>query len=175
MKRIVTTLTLALLFSSASVMADGYGTATVNMIKQAIAKPVSPNDRKTQAQMAGRSYGVSEARDYYDDDYEIDSLTMAREAAVEVAAEAVSVPAAVGIASVTGTTASTGTAIASLSGAAATSATLAAIGSSTVGTALGAAATVVGITAAPAVIGGAIVVGIATGVACGVNAVIDWW
>jgi len=96
--------------------------------------------------------------------------TAVRECAVDMAIEMAAVPTAVSIASAAGITATTGTAIASLSGAAATSATLAGIGSGGA-TALG----VVGIAAAPVVVGGVIVVGIAAGVAWGVNSLIDLW
>ena len=91
-----------------------------------------------------------------------------REIAVDTAVEVAAVPATVALASTSGMTAGTGTAIASLSGAAATSATLASIGSSGAA-ALGA----VGIVAAPAVVGGAIVGAAALGVAWGVNRIID--
>ncbi len=97
------------------------------------------------------------------------ALDIVREVAVDYGIEAVSVPATVAAASSLGVTASTGTAIATLSGAAATSATLAAIGTPIIA----AASTVVTITAAPVVVGGAIVLGVAAGVAWGVNSIID--
>jgi len=83
---------------------------------------------------------------------------------VMIVTEAAAVPVAVATASTIGTTAGTGTAIATLSGAAATSATLAAIG----GPASGALA-VIGIPLAPAIAGGAIVVGVAGAVGYGIN------
>ncbi len=73
---------------------------------------------------------------------------------------------AVYLAGAAGMTAKTGTAIAALSGAAATNATLCAIGTPVV------AAT--GIVAAPAVVGGVIVAGVAAGVCYGVHCLIDW-
>ena len=167
-------LALVLFITITYANAEDYRITIGKAVKEALT-PVSHTDIKTQGKMLARSYGFKEGRDYCDDEQNIDSLTLVRETAVEVAVEAASVPAAVGIASAVGTTASTGTAIASLGGAAATSATLAAIGSSAVGTAVGGAAAVVGIVAAPAVIGGAIVVGMAAGVAYGVNTVINWW
>ncbi len=88
----------------------------------------------------------------------------AAKVSITTAAEAVAVPAAVATASSLGVTASTGTAISALRGAAATSATLAAIGGPAAA-ALGA----VGIVAAPAVIGGVIVVGTGTAIAAGIN------
>jgi len=96
--------------------------------------------------------------------------TAARECAIDVLIDASAVPAAVVVVSESGAAASTGTAIASLSGASATSATLAGIGSGGAA-ALGA----VGIVVSPAVVGGVIVVGIASGVAWGVNSLIDLW
>ncbi len=107
--------------------------------------------------------------------HNLEKIDSFRKAAVGVAVEAASVPVVVSTASSLGVTASTGTAIGTLSGAAATSATLAAIGSSTVGTSLGGAAAVVGIAAGPAVVGGVIIVGVAAGIAMGVNALIDLW
>jgi hypothetical protein len=74
------------------------------------------------------------------------------------------VPAVVTVASELGVTASTGTAISTLSGAAATNATVAAVGSS-VSTALGAA----GIVVTPMVVGGAVITCVAIGVAYGIN------
>jgi len=98
-----------------------------------------------------------------------------RRVAVGIVAESSAIPTAVKIISYTGVTASTGTSIATLSGAAATSATLASIGSTAVGTTISAAATAVGITMAPAVVGGVIVIGVASGVAYGINSLIDIW
>jgi len=86
-------------------------------------------------------------------------------AGVHYGAAAGAVPAAVAGASALGVTAGTGTAISTLSGAAAVSATSAAIGGSAAA-ALGA----VGIVAAPAVVGSAIIVGVASGLAYGFNA-----
>ena len=86
-------------------------------------------------------------------------------AAVHYGAAAGATPAAVAGASALGATAGTGTAISTLSGAAAVSATSAAIGAP-VSAALGA----VGIAVAPAVVGGFIIVGVASGVAYGFNA-----
>ena len=86
--------------------------------------------------------------------------------AVTAVAESVSVPAAVAGASAMGVTASTGTAIATLSGAAATNATLYAIGAPV--------ASALGVTfAAPVVVGGAIVGGIALAVSWGVSSLLD--
>ena len=86
--------------------------------------------------------------------------------AVTVVAETVSVPAAVAGASAMGVTASTGTAIATLSGAAATNATLYAIGAPV--------ASALGVTfAAPVVVGGAVVGGIALAVSWGVSSLLD--
>jgi hypothetical protein len=82
-------------------------------------------------------------------------------AGVHVATGAVAVPAAVATASALGVTASTGTAIAGLSGAAATSATLAAVGAPVCG--------VLGIAASPAVVGGVVVGGAALLVGYGIN------
>jgi predicted sugar kinase len=90
-------------------------------------------------------------------------------AAVATVVETAAIPTAVGIASATGVTASTGTAIATLSGAAATSSTLAAVVGGTLATGL---ATVAGITVAPAVAGGAVVVGVGALVAIGINSLI---
>ena len=73
---------------------------------------------------------------------------------------------AVYLASAAGVTAKTGTAIATLSGAAATNATLAAIGTPV--------ATTLGIAAAPAVVGAAVVGAAAAGVCYGVHCLIDW-
>lgn len=73
---------------------------------------------------------------------------------------------AVSLAGAAGMTAKTGTAIATLSGAAATNATLCAIGTPV--------ASALGIAAAPAVVGGVIVAGAAAGVCYGVSCLIDW-
>lgn len=101
-------------------------------------------------------------------DYEHNTVGCIRELAVDIAVELAAIPTVVSIASAAGTTASTGTAVATLSGAAATSATLASIG----GAATPALAAV-GIVAAPAVVGGAIVLAIGGGVAWGINALFD--
>ncbi len=103
--------------------------------------------------------------------FAVDGVTLdtAREVAVSMAVKAASIPATVGGASSLGMTASTGTAIASLSGAAAVSATLAAVGTPVIAVV----STVVTITAAPAVVGGAVVAGAAFGVAWGINSLID--
>ena len=93
----------------------------------------------------------------------IDAQDVAK-VAVHYVVDAASVPAAVSTASAMGVTASTGTAISSLSGAAAVSATSAAVGAP-VSTALGA----VGIAVAPAVVGGAIIVATGAVVAWGIN------
>ena len=86
-------------------------------------------------------------------------------AGVHCAAVAGAVPATIAGASALGVTASTGTAISALSGAAAVSATSAAIGTPVV-SALGA----IGVTvAAPATVGGIIIIGVATGMAYGFN------
>ena len=98
-----------------------------------------------------------------------------RETAVGLVADSSAIPIAVQVASYIGTTASTGTSIATLSGAAATSATLASVGSTVVGTALSGAAAALGVVVSPAVIGGTIVTGVAVGVAYGVNNLIDMW
>ncbi|MDQ5908830.1 MAG: hypothetical protein QG599_923 [Pseudomonadota bacterium] len=93
-----------------------------------------------------------------------EAATAAAKSAVIAGAEAIAVPVAIKTASIAGVAASTGTPIAALSGAAATSATLAAVGGSA-SIALGA----VGIVAAPAVVGGAIVLGVGTAVGYGIN------
>ena len=86
--------------------------------------------------------------------------------AVTVGTEASAIPAAVAGASAIGVTASTGTAIATLSGAAATNATLYAIGAPV--------ASALGVTfAAPVVVGGAVVGGIALAVSWGVSSLLD--
>ena len=84
---------------------------------------------------------------------------------VHVAAGAGAVPATVASASALGATAGTGTAISSLSGAAAVSATSAMIGAP-VATAI---TSVTGVVLAPAVVGGVIIMGVASGVAYGFN------
>jgi len=89
--------------------------------------------------------------------------------AVGVGVEAVSVPATVSIVSATGATASTGTAISTLSGAAATSSTLAYVGSG-VASVIGA---TTGIVLAPAVVGGAIVVGVGAAISYGITSLFD--
>ncbi len=84
--------------------------------------------------------------------------------AVSIGAESVAIPTAIAVSKAIGATASTGTAISTLSGAAATNATLAGIGahaSAVIGT--------LGITVAPMVVGGAIVCGVAAGLAWGFN------
>jgi hypothetical protein len=87
-------------------------------------------------------------------------------AGVVFGAEASALPAAVAGASALGVTAGTGTAISTLSGAAAVSATSAAIGAP-VAAVIG---TVAGVALAPAVVGGAIIAGTAGVVAWGFNA-----
>lgn len=77
-----------------------------------------------------------------------------------------STPTAVSVAGAVGMTAKTGTAISSLSGIAATKATLYAIGAPV--------ASALGLTTAPAVVGGVIVMGAASAVAWGVGKLIDW-
>ncbi len=96
------------------------------------------------------------------------TIKHARRMGVDIAAEATAVPVAVAGASYMGVTASTGTAISALSGAAATSATLAAIGGPA-SVCLG----IVGISVAPAVVGGAIVAGAGAAVAWGINKLMD--
>ena len=91
-------------------------------------------------------------------------------AGVDIAAEFTATPVAVACASYMGSTASTGTAISALSGAAATSATLAAIGGPAAAF-LG----MVGLSVAPAVVGGAIVTGLAGAAAWGINKLTDKW
>jgi hypothetical protein len=86
------------------------------------------------------------------------------EYAVEALAVSKAVPVAVHVASATGMTASTGTAISALSGAAATSATLAAVGGPG-----SAALAIIGVTAAPAVVGSVLVTGAAVGIVKGVK------
>ncbi len=86
-------------------------------------------------------------------------------AAVHYGAGVAATPAAVAGASALGATASTGTAISTLSGAAAVSATSAAIGAP-----VSAALSAVGIAVAPAVVGGVIILGTATAIAYGFNA-----
>jgi len=169
MKQTVIALLIGMVFSFSGAFAFGVYGMVEKTVKAAVT-PVSSSDASGQVIMGVRSYAVKEVLDR-----DTASLKAAREVAVGVAAEAASVPAAVLVASEAGVAASTGTAVATLSGAAASSATLAAIGSSAVGTTLGGAAAAVGIVVAPAVVGGAIVVGIAAGVACGVNALIDMW
>lgn len=88
--------------------------------------------------------------------------------AVSIGAESVAIPTAVVVSKAIGATASTGTAISTLSGAAATNATLAGIGAQT-SAVIGA----LGITVAPVVVGGAIVCGVAAGLAWGFNKVIS--
>ena len=83
--------------------------------------------------------------------------------AVHVATTSASTPAVVYGAGALGVNATTGTAIATLNGAAAVSATSYAIGAPVV--------SVLGIAAAPAVVGGVIIVGAATLVAVGINAI----
>jgi hypothetical protein len=163
MKQTMIAILIGMVFSFSGAFAGMVG----ETVKAAVT-PVSSSDTSGQAIMGTRSYSVAEA-------LHGDGLKAAREAVVGVAAEAASVPTAVMVASEAGVAASTGTAVASLSGAAASSATLAAIGSSAIGTTLGSAAAAAGIVAAPAVVGGAIVVGVAAGIAYGVNALIDWW
>lgn len=85
----------------------------------------------------------------------------AAKGAIIAASEAAAVPVAIKAVSVAGVTASTGTPIAALSGAAATKATLAAVGGPVVAA--------LGITATPLVVGGVIVVGIGTAVGVGIN------
>ena len=80
--------------------------------------------------------------------------------AVTTAATTVAMPTAIAITSVSGVAAGTGTAISTLSGAAAVSATSAYVGSSVIAASGGVLATV----AAPAVIGGAVILGIGAGV-----------
>ena len=95
--------------------------------------------------------------------------TVARKTAVNIAVDAVAVPATVAGAGAVGVTASTGTAVASLSGAAATSATVAAVGAPA---AEGLAA--VGITMlSPFALGVVIIGGTAAGVAYGINKLLD--
>ena len=95
-----------------------------------------------------------------------DNLTCVREVAVDVAVESYSVPTAVSIVSFAGGTASTGTSIASLSGAAATSSTLALIGTSVTG--------FLGVTvASPVIVGGVTVLAIGTGVSSLINYFLD--
>jgi len=83
---------------------------------------------------------------------------------VHLATETGAVPATVNGASLLGLEASTGTAISSLNGAAAVSATSYAIGSPVAGV-----LSAVGITVAPAVVGGVIIAGTAVLVASGIN------
>ena len=96
-------------------------------------------------------------------------VTIARETAVNIAVDSVAVPATVAGASAVGVTASTGTAVASLSGAAATSAAVAAVGAPV---AEGLAA--VGIVAfAPFELGLIVIGGAGAGVAYGINKLLD--
>ena len=90
--------------------------------------------------------------------------------AAAVGVEVMAVPAAVAIASASGVTASTGTAIAALGGAAATNATLAAIGTPIVSGLAG-----IGVTlGAPVVVGGFIVLTAATGAAIAAKKGVDY-
>jgi len=95
--------------------------------------------------------------------------TAAKVATKQVVKKA-SIPVAVQTASLLGVEAGTGTAISSLSGAAATSATAAAVGGTVIE---GAAAIGIGVTAAPAVVGAAVIGGIGIGVACLIDSIFD--
>lgn len=90
----------------------------------------------------------------------------ATKAAASSAAASGATSTAVYVASTAGMTAKTGTAIAALSGAAATKATLCAIGTPVV--------SALGLTVAPAVVGGAIVAGAGAAVGWGICKIIDW-
>jgi len=122
-----------------------------------------------------KSTGMSVAGDALDgtllkdDDTSTQIAKITGHAAIHIATETASVPVAVSIASVSGMTASTGTAISTLSGAAATSATLAGVGT-TVLEVVGLAGSVA--IAAPAAIGGAIVLGAGALVAYAVDTVL---
>lgn len=99
-------------------------------------------------------------------DGKLDTKDIAR-AGVHMAADMGAVPVAVYGAGALGVEATTGTAIATLNGAAAVSATSYAIGAP-VATAIG---TLTGIVIAPSVVGGAIIVGTASLLAVGVNTI----
>ncbi len=88
--------------------------------------------------------------------------------AVTYGVETASMPVAVYGASTLGVTASTGTAISSLSGAAAVSATSASIGTAIAGGAV----TVGGVVIAPVVMGGVVITVVAAGVAYGINSLL---
>lgn len=104
---------------------------------------------------------IDTAKDYGKSAVKTGVKTMAN---TTIAASATST--AVSLVGAAGMTAKTGTAIATLSGAAATNATLCAIGTPV--------ASALGIAAAPAVVGGVIVAGAAAGVCYGVSCLIDW-
>jgi len=124
--------------------------------------------------MAKKSAGrVAKVVGYIPDEGNVSSVKKAAKVAVSIAVEAVAVPTAVAGASAMGVTATTGTTIATLSGAAATNATLYAIGAP-IASALTPVATALGATvAAPAVVGGIVVGGAAMLIGWGVSSLID--
>ena len=122
---------------------------------------------KVSAPAINVATGVYEVYKSKDDEKLQKAGEVAAKTTINIVVEGAAIPAAVATASSLGVTASTGTAIGSLSGAAATSATLSVIGGPA-SIALG----TVGIVVSPVVIGGVIVVGIGAVIAAGINKIL---